>query len=46
MKTKIRENWNAALQTLEGHSSWVSSVAFSLDGKQVASGSGDHTVRL
>ncbi|KFZ23761.1 hypothetical protein V502_01760, partial [Pseudogymnoascus sp. VKM F-4520 (FW-2644)] len=36
----------AALQTLEGHSSPVSSVAFSPNGKQVASGSYDETVRL
>ncbi|KFY80333.1 hypothetical protein V499_00801, partial [Pseudogymnoascus sp. VKM F-103] len=45
-KTKLQENWNAALQTLEGHSDTVNSVAFSLDGKQVASGSDDKTVRL
>jgi WD40 repeat protein len=35
-----------ALQTLEGHSDWVNAVASSADGKTVASGSDDHTVRL
>jgi WD40 repeat protein len=35
-----------ALQTLEGHSSSVYSVAYSPDGKQVVFGSGDQTVRL
>jgi len=34
------------LQTLEGHSGPVNSVAFSPDGRQVVSGSGDYTVRL
>jgi WD40 repeat protein len=33
-------------QTLEGHSDYVSSVAFSPDGKQVVSGTGDKTVLL
>ena len=36
----------AALQTLEGYSASVTSVAFSPDGKQVVSGSHDETVRL
>jgi len=36
----------AAQQTLEGHTGWVRSVAFSPDGKQVVSGSFDQTVRL
>jgi len=33
------------LQTLEGHTDWVNSVAFSPDGKQIVSGSNDRTVR-
>jgi WD40 repeat protein len=46
LKPKVQRNWNAALQTLEGHTSWVNAVAFSPDGKQVVSGSGDQTVQL
>ncbi|KAF2189356.1 hypothetical protein K469DRAFT_626298 [Zopfia rhizophila CBS 207.26] len=42
----IRENWDSCHQILEGHSGSVESVAFSPGGKQLASASGDGTVRL
>jgi WD40 repeat protein len=42
--------WDAALgqcmATLEGHSHWVHSVAFSGDGHRLASASNDKTVKL
>lgn len=34
----MQANWNATLQTLEGHSNLVNSVTFSPDGKLVVSG--------
>ena len=34
------------LALLAGHTGWVSTVSFSPDGATLASGSGDHTVRL
>jgi WD40 repeat protein len=42
----VEENWSLALQTLEGHSNWVHTVAFSPDGRWLASGSLDGIVRL
>ncbi|KAK6518911.1 hypothetical protein TWF281_003601 [Arthrobotrys megalospora] len=42
----IQENWGSCLQVLNGHSNIVSSIAFSPDGKQLASGSHDGTVML
>ncbi|RJE17766.1 NACHT domain protein [Aspergillus sclerotialis] len=46
MTSDTQERWSAELQTLEGHSHPVASVAFSYDGSLLASGSDDQTVQL
>ncbi|ERF68387.1 hypothetical protein EPUS_06803 [Endocarpon pusillum Z07020] len=46
IKPDVRDQWSACLQTLEGHSSSVWSVAFSHDLTRLASGSQDNTVKI
>src|ERR1700722_8353792 len=46
IKPAMRDEWSACLQTLEGHSGWVSSVAFSHDSAQLASAAGVQTGRI
>jgi len=45
-KPAVEADWNACLQTLEGHRGWVRSVAFSPDGRRLASGSSDASVKI
>ncbi|KAJ6094247.1 G-protein beta WD- 40 repeats containing protein [Penicillium canescens] len=42
----MEDSWSSLIQTLRTHSNWVTGVAFSPDGKQIASGSYDHTIKL
>jgi WD40 repeat protein len=46
IKPDIGDSWSACLQTLEGHSSSVNSVAFSHDSTKLASASRDWTVKV
>ncbi|EUC43034.1 hypothetical protein COCMIDRAFT_7445 [Bipolaris oryzae ATCC 44560] len=46
IRPTLSEEWSACLQTLEGHSGEVSSVAFSPDSTQLASASWDSTVKI
>jgi WD40 repeat protein len=46
IKPAMSDTWSACLQTLEGHSNAVSSVAFSHDSTRLASASGDRTVKI
>ncbi|KAL2887316.1 Vegetative incompatibility protein HET-E-1 [Ceratocystis lukuohia] len=45
-KPRVEANWDACLQTLEGHGDSVQSVVFSTDGQRLASGSDDKTVKI
>ncbi|KAL5388639.1 hypothetical protein DPSP01_002745 [Paraphaeosphaeria sporulosa] len=46
IKPPMTEDWSACLQTLEGHSGGVRSVAFSPDSRRLASASVDNTVKV
>ena len=46
IKPAIGDEWGACLQTLEGHSYWVKSVAFSPDSARLASASSDKTAKI
>src|ERR1700733_12464595 len=46
IKPAMRDEWSACLQTLEGHSDSVRSVAFSHDSARLASASADETVKI
>lgn len=46
LKPKMDDNWSPCLQTLEGHADRVNTVAWSPDGRRLASSSSDNTIRV
>ncbi|PHH51561.1 Vegetative incompatibility protein HET-E-1 [Ceratocystis fimbriata CBS 114723] len=46
LKPRIEADWDACLQTLEGHGRGVTSAVLSNDGLRLASGSRDNTVKV
>ena len=46
VRSEFDRDWGSLLQTLEGYTKWVTSVAFSPQGDRLASASSDDTVRL
>ncbi|KAH7200885.1 hypothetical protein BKA60DRAFT_469470 [Fusarium oxysporum] len=46
VRPQVKENWDACLSVMEGHTSPVYSVVFSHDAKMVASASADRTARI
>ncbi|KEY75048.1 hypothetical protein S7711_09655 [Stachybotrys chartarum IBT 7711] len=46
LKPNVESDWNACVQTLEGHGGSVMAVAFAPDGQLLASASGDRTIKL
>ncbi|EMT72371.1 Vegetative incompatibility protein HET-E-1 [Fusarium odoratissimum] len=46
LNVPISEDWDPCVQTLEGHTSTVSNMAFSGNGQWLASTSHDHTIRI
>ena len=46
IRPDIGDSWSACLQTLEGHSFLVESIAFSYDSTRLASASSDKTIKI
>src|SRR5258705_9528331 len=46
VKEGQRQTWSSCIHVLEGHTEACYCIAFSPDGRQLVSGSGDHTIQL